>query len=153
MDNKDSLEKLVAEVKTSIETREFALNNPSKKDSFFQPTSLTLLTTILLILVGFKLFYIEARDSAIIQDIEESALDLIMEADATVTQYFEFYGGLPELLPDPTLRAYVDYSSLDADNYTLKLHLDGYDQTVHVATGQTLSTEDVLRVLNLDRLN
>lgn len=76
-----------------------------------------------------------------------------MEADATVSLYRDQYGMLPEILPDYTLRPFVDYSRVGVDNYTLRLHLDGYDEAIPVEAMRTLNAADVNRILHLERLN
>ena len=101
------------------------------------------------LLSSIKLFYTEARDRAIAEDIEASALDLIMEADASVSIYREQFGMLPEDLPDISLRPFVDYSRVNENNYTLRLHLEGYDAVIPVSITQTLSAEGVSIVLRL----
>ncbi len=153
MDNHDSLLKTASQAEKSLKEREASSVEVAKSRQIPQATSISVLVTILLILTGFRFFYIEARDSAIAQDVETSALDLIMEADASVTLFHQQFGVLPEILPDALLRPYVDYSRIDMNNYTLRLHLDGYDEPIPVTTGKTLVAQDVVRVLHLERLN
>lgn len=115
--------------------------------------TLSVLTLLLLVLIATKIFFIDALNRSIDNDIQNSALDLVMQADAYIVIYHQVYGALPESLPDETLRPFISYQKLDETQYSLQLPFTGHNQLILQDINQTLTVEKVQETINLDNLN
>jgi hypothetical protein len=107
------------------------------------------LITILIASAAFKVFVVDDRARQIEQDLEVSALDLFMEADASVVTFYTENRLLPDELPAAALRPFVVYERLDADRYSLQVIYPPHDATVERNVANIAPPRNVESLLNL----
>jgi hypothetical protein len=82
-------------------------------------------------------------------DMADSALDLFMEADASVVNYFMTTRELPDELPVVGLRPFVTLERLDPDRYTLTVNMPPHDTIVERHAALISPRQDINVLLNL----
>ena len=77
---------------------------------------------LLLFVVAFAaaVLQYELEEKRIVMDLRESSLELLLEADADVFNYYTSTRNLPVELPDPLLRNFVRYEPIDDYQFYLQ---------------------------------
>ena len=137
MSNENSIHDTIAQASKEIyadaSDRQENITGPVKKQSY---RLLAMILIILLLLITKILLDTTVRQLE--SDMSVSALDLFMEADASVVIYYQQTGSLPDELPEAALSSIVEYNRLDEDRYSLKVLLPPHD-TVIERSAQTMA--------------
>ncbi|MBT5484072.1 MAG: hypothetical protein HOH14_06300 [Gammaproteobacteria bacterium] len=129
MSNQNSIHDTIAQASKEIyadaSDRQEKSNRPGKKQAY----RLSVMILIILVLLIAKIF-LDTTVRQLESDMSVSALDLFMEADASVVIYYQQTGSLPDELPEAALSSIVEYNRLDEDRYSLKVLLPPHDTVI-----------------------
>ena len=148
-ENKQSIYDSISDVQESIEKREQrqppVRRKWSQNLSRFRPG---LMLVVLAFLMIFKVASVDEEKRVIADDFRLAAESLFLEADASVSDYFNFYGKLPDILPITELAPYVNYEKLSEFDYALELNYIPYNQRFEREIGIDIYPTDVRDFFN-----
>ena len=104
---------------------------------------------VLAALVYVKIFIINYEEKDISNDFKLAAMDLFMEADASVLAYYQAYRELPDALPLSPLREYIQYNKLDESEYTLQVVYVPYNKRINRDVESVIYPTDLEKSLDL----
>jgi len=149
MANDDSLQNTIGRAKEEMGPEETSVSGNRNAGEKRFTKSLQVLVTILVASAAFKFFVVDDRARLIEQDLAVSALDLFMEADASVVIFYTENRLLPEGLPAAALSPFVVYERLDADRYSLQVIYPPHDATVERNVANIAPPRNLESLLNL----
>jgi len=114
----DSIARAIASSESSREEAESRSTTvTSRRHSLVTLISLGLALALLLTLWEYQ----NIQNSSLIEDIERSAYDALLEADGEILTYFQANGEIPKELPDPYLESFVIYRPLTEFEFELEV--------------------------------
>ena len=117
---------------------------PAKKNSIYRLPALLILLAACL---AYWQLVVIPQQQALQQAMHASAVDIIMEADASVYLYFRELGELPDQLPHLLLEDIVWYQQIDENTYSLDAQLPNVTGAVTVKTDEVLEVSLIEAVL------
>lgn len=114
-----------------------------------QSKKILLMIFLVLALGLFKYFVIDEEARWVREDRAISALDLFMEADASVILFHQDYGRLPEALPAAALSPFVTYRHIDETHYSLSVNLPDHDAVVERDIGNISPPANIETLLGI----
>lgn len=125
--------------------REIEEKAESQKTAGKRNSSVRLPTLIILLvlIVAYRQLVVVPDTVELHQDLHVSAIDLVMEADGSVYQYFQNRGELPVELPHLILRQIVDYEKIDDSTYSLHAQLPNVTGPVIMKSDEVISVAKI----------
>ncbi|WP_144391546.1 hypothetical protein [Pleionea sediminis] len=113
--NESNITDQIAAAKEVSEDARKKIQSKSKKLQW--PVWLNFVLAITLIIIIGE--YFSLRDKKIHENIQKSSVEILIEADAEIWQYFQEYNRLPTKIPDSNLSIFVSYEIIGPVEYQL----------------------------------
>lgn len=147
MSNHDTLSDAIRDAHTSLDETDGVPLQSRRKQPRKGARAIIALVAFLVILAGVKYFLIDDLKRVVDEDFQASALEVFMEADASVVIYHSNTGRLPEELPAAILQPLVTYERISEKEYQLTLTLEGHEGSLHRNIDSVLQIEEVRKLV------
>ena len=130
MSDRHTLQESIQQAQDEIQVKAAVSENDRSSHKSRSPVARISLSVVVLVLIGVKLLVTDGKARQIEQDLQESAVDLFLESDASVLYYYSRYMELPPQLPAEALQSFVNYQRGEGSEYTLSVNYSPYDRQV-----------------------